>query len=115
MAARGRAYGQRPPDLLAPPAGSGAGTPRSPTGGRPVDTFFSTEITDLPAATRPEVLELRDGEELRLRPGPVPKRIGDATVRMLGYNGSIPGPTLKVRQGSEAVVPGTTPRPHDRG
>ena len=32
------------------------------------------------------------------------KRLGDTTVRMLGYNGSIPGPTLKVQQGSEIVV-----------
>jgi hypothetical protein len=30
----------------------------------------------------------------------VRKRIGDAEVRMLGYNGSIPGPTLHVDQGS---------------
>ena len=67
-------------------------------------TFFSTDITDLPEATRPEVLELGDGDELQLRPGPVAKRLGDSTVRMLGYNGSIPGPTLKVRQGSEVVV-----------
>ena len=74
------------------------------TGGRPVDTFFSTDTTDLPEATRPEVLELGDGDELRLRPGPVAKRLGDRTVRMLGYNGSIPGPTLRVRQGSEVVV-----------
>src|SRR3954469_7402799 len=84
------------------------GTPYpSPTrmGGSPVDTtFFSTDITDLPEATRPEVLELGDGDELQLRPGPVAKRLGDSTVRMLGYNGSIPGPTLKVRQGSEVVV-----------
>ena len=35
---------------------------------------------------------------------PVAKRLGDATVRMLAYNGSIPGPTLKVRQGSEIIV-----------
>jgi FtsP/CotA-like multicopper oxidase with cupredoxin domain len=34
----------------------------------------------------------------------VAKRLGDTTVRMLGYNGSIPGPTLKVPQGSEIVV-----------
>jgi FtsP/CotA-like multicopper oxidase with cupredoxin domain len=67
-------------------------------------TVFSTDVTDLPAATPPEVLELADGDELHLRPGPVAKRLGDATVRMLGYNGSIPGPTLKVRQGSEIVV-----------
>ena len=84
------------------------GTPHPlPTrmGGPPVDTnFFSTDITDLPEATRPEVLELGDGHELQLRPGPVAKRLGDSTVRMLGYNGSIPGPTLKVRQGSEVVV-----------
>ena len=32
------------------------------------------------------------------------KRIGDATVRMLAYNGSIPGPTLRVPQGSELLV-----------
>ncbi|HEY6745593.1 MAG TPA: multicopper oxidase domain-containing protein, partial [Mycobacteriales bacterium] len=67
-------------------------------------TFFSTDITDLPEATRPEVVELGDGDELQLRPGPVAKRLSDSTVRMLGYNGSIPGPTLKVRQGSEVVV-----------
>src|SRR5205085_2234686 len=66
--------------------------------GPPVDTFFSTDITDLPEATQPEALDLGDGEELLLRPGPVAKRLGEATVRMLGYNGSIPGPTLKVRQ-----------------
>ena len=32
------------------------------------------------------------------------KRLGDATVRMLGYNGSIPGSTLKVAEGTEIVV-----------
>ncbi len=32
------------------------------------------------------------------------KRLGDTTVRMLGYNGSVPGPTLKVQQGSEIIV-----------
>ena len=39
-----------------------------------------------------------------LRIAPVAKRIGDATVRMLAYNGSIPGPTLKVPEGAEVVV-----------
>jgi hypothetical protein len=32
------------------------------------------------------------------------KRIGDSTVRMLAYNGSIPGPTLRVREDSGLVV-----------
>jgi FtsP/CotA-like multicopper oxidase with cupredoxin domain len=50
------------------------------------------------------MLELADGDTLHLRVGPVAKRLGNTTVRMLGYNGSIPGPTLKVQQGSEIIV-----------
>jgi FtsP/CotA-like multicopper oxidase with cupredoxin domain len=65
---------------------------------------FPTDPTGLPEATRPELLELADGDVLDLQVGPVAKRLGDATVRMLGYNGSIPGPTLTVQQGSEIVV-----------
>ena len=58
----------------------------------------------LPEATRPEVVELGDGDEFELEIVPVAKRIGDATVRMLAYNGSIPGPTLEMPQGSTATV-----------
>jgi hypothetical protein len=65
---------------------------------------FPTDPSGLPEATRPDLLELANGDDLHLRIGPVAKRLGDTTVRMLGYNGSIPGPTLKVRQGSEVVV-----------
>jgi FtsP/CotA-like multicopper oxidase with cupredoxin domain len=65
---------------------------------------FPTDPTGLPEATRPELLELADGDVFELRIGPVAKRLAGTTVRMLGYNGSIPGPTLKVRQGSEVVV-----------
>src|ERR1044072_6399514 len=73
--------------------------------GRPASAgFFPTDPTGLPEATRPALLELAAGEDLPLRIGPVAKRLADTTVRMLGYNGSIPGPTLKVRQGSEVIV-----------
>jgi len=65
---------------------------------------FPTDPSGLPEATRPALLELADGDTLDLTIGPVAKRLGDATVRMLGYNGSIPGPTLKVQQGTEIVV-----------
>ena len=65
---------------------------------------FPTDPSGLPEAGRPELLELVDGDTLELRVGPVAKRLGDITVRMLGYNGSVPGPTLKVQQGSEIVV-----------
>jgi FtsP/CotA-like multicopper oxidase with cupredoxin domain len=65
---------------------------------------FPTDPTGLPEAGRPALLELAHGDTLDLQIGPVAKRLGDTTVRMLGYNGSIPGPTLKVQQGSEIVV-----------
>src|SRR3954449_13219619 len=65
---------------------------------------FPTDATGLPEARAPEVVELSDGEHLDLRIAPVAKRLGDATVRMLAYNGSIPGPILKVREGSEVIV-----------
>jgi FtsP/CotA-like multicopper oxidase with cupredoxin domain len=65
---------------------------------------FSTDATDLPAVTRTDVVDLDDGDTYELRIAPVAKTIGDDRVRMLAYNGSIPGPTLRVRQGSELVV-----------
>ncbi|MGZ4370361.1 MAG: multicopper oxidase domain-containing protein [Gaiellaceae bacterium] len=65
---------------------------------------FSTEATGLPAAGTPDVLELSDNDAVDLRIAPVAKQLGDDTVRMLAYNGSIPGPTLKVPEGSEAIV-----------
>jgi FtsP/CotA-like multicopper oxidase with cupredoxin domain len=58
----------------------------------------------LPDARRPEVIELSDGDEFDLEIAPVRKQIGDATVRMLAYNGSVPGPTFKVPQGSTITV-----------
>jgi FtsP/CotA-like multicopper oxidase with cupredoxin domain len=65
---------------------------------------FPTDPTGLPQASRPALLELGDGDTLNLHIGPVAKRLGETTVRMLGYNGSIPGPTLKVDQGAEIIV-----------
>jgi FtsP/CotA-like multicopper oxidase with cupredoxin domain len=63
-----------------------------------------TSIEGLPEARRPEVVELSDGDEFELEIAPVTKQIGNATVRMLAYNGSVPGPTLKVPQGSTITV-----------
>jgi FtsP/CotA-like multicopper oxidase with cupredoxin domain len=65
---------------------------------------FPTSADGLPEAVATSVIDLADGDAVELRIGPVAKRIGDATVRMLAYNGSIPGPTLRVREGSELVV-----------
>ena len=65
---------------------------------------FSTDTSGLEECRRPEVVELSDGDTLDLRIAPVVKQLGDDRVRMLAYNGSIPGPTLRVRQGSEISV-----------
>ena len=63
-----------------------------------------TETEGLPEARRPETVELADGDSYELEIAPVAKRIGDATVRMLAYNGSVPGPTLKLPQGATIIV-----------
>jgi FtsP/CotA-like multicopper oxidase with cupredoxin domain len=65
---------------------------------------FSTDVTGLADAARPDVVELGHGDTYELRIAPVAKNLGDDRVRMLSYNGSIPGPTLRVQQGSELVV-----------
>jgi FtsP/CotA-like multicopper oxidase with cupredoxin domain len=67
-------------------------------------TSFPTDPTGLPEAVAPATVDLADGESFAIRIAPVSKRIGDETVRMLAYNGSIPGPTLRVPQGSEVSV-----------
>jgi FtsP/CotA-like multicopper oxidase with cupredoxin domain len=63
-----------------------------------------TGTEGLPEASRPRLVELADGDEFELEIIPVRKRIGDATVRMLAYNGSVPGPTLEVQQGATITV-----------
>jgi FtsP/CotA-like multicopper oxidase with cupredoxin domain len=67
-------------------------------------SHFPTDPTGLPESAPTGIVDLADGDRLELRIAPVAKRLGDATVRMLAYNGSVPGPTLRVRQGSHVVV-----------
>jgi len=65
---------------------------------------FPTDTSGLPRAVAPSIVELADGDETELHIGPVVKRIGDADVRMLAYNGSIPGPTLEVPEDATVTV-----------
>ena len=65
---------------------------------------FTTDVTDLPPARTTEVVDLADGGRYELRIAPVAKRMGGDTVRMLAYNGSIPGPILRLRQGAQVAV-----------
>ena len=59
---------------------------------------FPTDIEGLAEARPTEVVELKQDARFELRIAPVAKRLGDVRVRMLAYNGSIPGPTLLVQQ-----------------
>ena len=66
--------------------------------------LFPRGTTGLPSVERTTLHRLRDGDRLALEIAPVVKNIGGSTVRMIAYNGSIPGPTLHVDQGSEIIV-----------
>jgi len=68
------------------------------------DDQFTREAAGLPEVGATEVVRLSDGDTFELEIAPVRKRIGDAEVRMLAYNGSIPGPTLRVPEGAEVEV-----------
>ena len=65
---------------------------------------FSTETAGLADVAPTGLVRLHDGDLLELGIGAVRKRIDDAELRMLAYNGSIPGPTLHVDQDSEITV-----------
>jgi suppressor of ftsI len=55
-------------------------------------------------ATPSQVVELKNGEVYTLTAKYVMKDIGGAKVPMLAYNGSVPGPTFKVKQGDTATI-----------
>jgi FtsP/CotA-like multicopper oxidase with cupredoxin domain len=65
---------------------------------------FTTATAGLEEVSSPRVLRLRDGDRLQLGISSVRKTLDGAELRMLAYNGSVPGPTLHVDQGSEITV-----------
>lgn len=68
-------------------------------------TRFSTSLENLPEAKEtPEMVELHDGDTYELTAGYVKKEVGNRSLRMLAYNGSIPGPIFKVEQGTEITI-----------
>ncbi len=65
---------------------------------------FSTDIAGLPEAKPSETVELVNGDSYNLTASIVKKTIGEAPVKMLAYNGMIPGPMIKVDQGAEIIL-----------
>ncbi len=73
----------------------------------PGDGFLPGEgkdIAALPEAKAFQEMDVRDGETISLNPTLVRKKINGKDIAMYGYNGQIPGPLLRVKQGSTFTV-----------
>lgn len=68
------------------------------------DQQFSTNIRTASEAKESQVVELKNGDTYNLTAGFVKKNIDGQEVKMLAYNGSIPGPLIKVPQGAEVNI-----------
>src|SRR3954466_1750326 len=68
------------------------------------DDIFPRDTEGLAEVVPTPTLRLHDGDHIDLRIAPVTKEVGGDVLRMLAYDGSIPGPTLHVDQGSELTV-----------
>jgi FtsP/CotA-like multicopper oxidase with cupredoxin domain len=68
------------------------------------ENLFTTETAGLPQVSGPHVARLHDGDTFDLHIGAARKSLDGADLRMLAYNGSVPGPGLHVDQGSQITV-----------
>ena len=66
--------------------------------------YSSSKVSGLPETKIAETVELKNGDTYTLTAGFVKKEIGNQTYKMLAYNGSIPGPIIKVAQGAEIII-----------
>ncbi len=66
--------------------------------------FFSGQTGGLPDAKPSQVVELKNGDTYKMSADMVRQEIGNRVIKRLAYNGQIPGPLLKVDQGSEITV-----------
>lgn len=67
--------------------------------------YASTQTPGAPkAAQASQVVELKDGDTYTLTASYVTKELGGKVQTMLAYNGTIPGPTIKVEQGAGVTI-----------
>ncbi len=66
--------------------------------------IFLTTGKSKPLATVNNTVELSNGERYDLSASYITKEIAGKKQTMLAYNGSIPGPTIRVTQGSEVTI-----------
>lgn len=70
----------------------------------PAGDSFSVSVDGLEEASPLTEVRLSDGESFTLEAKPVKQKIGSQWLRRLGYNGSLPGPVLRVEQGSSVSI-----------
>lgn len=83
---------------------------------RNTDPFVLSDEVDTDTLNEAEATEIRvveDGEAIDLSPIPVRGILGGKETALLGYAGKVPGPILKVKQGSNfrAIATNKTPLP----
>jgi FtsP/CotA-like multicopper oxidase with cupredoxin domain len=69
-----------------------------------VNTPVNRSIEGLVAAQPQKIVTLKENDSYALTASLVKKTIGKNTIRMLSYNGQIPGPIFRVKQGSSASI-----------
>ncbi len=62
------------------------------------------DLQSLPEAKPSEVLEVAEGQVVSLNPTLVKKTINGKSLPMYGYNGQIPGPMIRAKQGTTITV-----------
>lgn len=67
-------------------------------------SFSQTPVAELPAAKDNQIVELKNGDTYNLTASIVKRMLGNTEVKALAYNGSVPGPTIKVQQGAEVTI-----------
>ena len=65
---------------------------------------FPTSTEGLPEAKPMQIVELADGDSYTFTASPVKQKVDGQWIRRLAYNGSVPGPILKVKQGATVRV-----------
>ncbi|MEK7530861.1 MAG: multicopper oxidase family protein [Patescibacteria group bacterium] len=66
--------------------------------------YLLSQAALAPRASASQIVELTDGDTYDLTASVVTKEINGVTHDMLAYNGSIPGPLIKVEQGAEVTI-----------
>src|SRR3989344_4536602 len=66
--------------------------------------YLSTDTSGLQRIKPTEAVNLKNGDAYNLTASYVEKDINGVKYKMLAYNGSIPGPLIKVTQGSEVTI-----------